>query len=86
MKAIETKYLGPTNFRGSRIKVTDGDNSMILGMNDALDVDDNHDQAALAFFNDLGWHGKLIRGGTKRGYVYVFAHDHMIKLGKRGEK
>lgn len=81
MQAITTKYLGPTNFRGSRVKAMCQAGSLILNWDDALDTNPNHDRAAIALRNKLGWdkdcYGRLYRGvlpdGT--GNVYVFAAD-----------
>ena len=71
-KAIETRYLGPTNFRGSRCKASDGDNSIIVEWSSDLDSIDNHHAAALKLCAKLGWKGNLCAGGTKKGYVFVF--------------
>lgn len=74
MKAIITKYLGPTNFRGSRIKASDGDrNQITISYDDALSSDDAHDAAALALCRKMGWtRYNLMRGGTPTGNVYTF--------------
>jgi hypothetical protein len=71
MKAISTKYHGPTNTRGSRISATDGDTTIFVSYHD--DAREPHDVAALALCKKLGWSGTLIRGGTKTGNVYVWA-------------
>jgi hypothetical protein len=72
-QAIETKYLGPTNTRGSRIKASCQAGSITLDYDDALDSDDNHDFAAIALLKKLGWTGHLESGGNARGdgNVYV---------------
>jgi hypothetical protein len=73
MKAITTKFHGPTNFKGSRIKATDSDgNSVTVSTDHALNSDGNHDAAAVALCKKMGWTGSLIRGWTKDGAVYVF--------------
>ena len=80
MKAILTKYHGPTNYKGSRYSATDGDTRVILSADDSLSSDANHDRAALALCTKLQWDGELVRGGLKNGNVYVFAEwpsDHI---------
>ncbi len=76
MKAIQTKYLSPTNTRGSRIKAFDCDgNSITLHQAHNLNFEENCFQAALAFIDKMGWNwakDKIISGGTKSGYVFCF--------------
>ena len=84
MKAIWTKYLGPTNFRGSRVKAV-AENANGFGAeigatveyDDALSVEANHDSAALALCEKMGWPGDLMRGGRPDGMgnVYTFAAE-----------
>lgn len=46
---ILTKYLGPTNTRGSRVKATSGSGvSVVLPWDHELDSDQNHAAAAMA--------------------------------------
>jgi len=45
-QAIETKYLCPTNFKGSRIKATCARGSITVHCNDALNAEENHIAAA----------------------------------------
>lgn len=74
MKAITTKYIGPSNVRGSRIKAFDGDgHSVTLSYDPAINSDQNHLKAACALRDKMQWKGKLIGGGTKTGYVFCFA-------------
>lgn len=54
-QAIVTKFLGPTNFRGSRVKATCQARSLTVAWDDAKDVDANHTQAARALADALGW-------------------------------
>lgn len=72
MKAIATRFVGATDHRGSRIIATDGDNRLVLPYPHELDGDAAHDAAAVAFCRKLKWTGRLARGGTKTGNVYVF--------------
>ena len=79
MKTIETYRLGPTNYRGSRIKAVDTDshNSVILPWN-YEDDDQNHRDACLALLRKMYWRGDMVGGGTKRGKVWVFLKDDRI--------
>ena len=73
MKAIETKYLGPTNVRGGRIKATDCDNNSItIPYPHEYNSEDAHRHAAYALRDKMGWTGELIGGATKAGYAWVF--------------
>ena len=73
-QAIETKYLGPTNSRGGRVKATAQAGSVTVAWDHALDTDDNHTRAAEALRKKFGWEGKLLGGGKPdgSGNVYVF--------------
>lgn len=55
MQAIQTKYLCPTNSRGSRIKATCEGGSVTVGYDHALNIDDNHRAACEALITKLGW-------------------------------
>ena len=77
MQAIETKFIGPTDHRGSRIKAVCEAGSLTLECDDALDMELNHRAAAEALSHrlgwDQGWHGEMISGGLSgRGYAHVF--------------
>ena len=82
MQTIETKFLGPTNFRGARIKATHegGVKSVTLPYPYELSGVDVHAVAAVALARQLDWHGTLIGGSTKRGYVFVFANDKQYEI------
>ena len=74
MKAIETKYLGPSGHRGSRIKATDHDgNAVTIGYPHELSGMACHRKAADALCEKMGWKGDLIGGGLGPGrYAFVF--------------
>ncbi len=55
MQAIQTKYFGPTNHNGSRIKATAAAGSVTVDYDHALNVGDNHKAAAAALVAKLGW-------------------------------
>ena len=73
MKAIWTKYLGPTNSRGSRVKASAEGVSVTVPYASELNAERAHDEAALALVRKMGWPGTLVRGGRPdgRGYCYV---------------
>jgi len=82
MKAIKTKYHGPTNFRGSRICASDGDrNRVYIGVNNELDSEDNHVNAAKALCKKMNWHGNLVRGSLPDCDVFVFVGNHKGDIG-----
>lgn len=76
MQAIETKYLGPTNHRGSRFTARCDAGRITVSYNYALGVEENHRAAAEALRLKLGWdeqyYGRLVTGSTRNGYVHVF--------------
>jgi hypothetical protein len=75
-QAITTKYIGPTNYRGSRVKATAYAGSIVVPWDSDLDVDANHEAAARALSAKYGWPWKNVYGGSLpdgRGNVYVFA-------------
>lgn len=79
MKAITTKYKGPTNTRGSRIYASDEDgNRTSISYPYELSGVDVHAKAALALCAKMGWTGDLIGGGTKDGYVFVWTNSSRV--------
>ena len=73
LKAIETKYHGPTNFRGSRhsAKAEGGHRIMVDVPMETHSVVECHAYAARQLAEKLGWTGRWYIGGTKAGYVFV---------------
>lgn len=55
MQAIRTIYLGPTNFRGSRVKAICEAKSRVYEWDDALNPEENHVYAAEKLAQELGW-------------------------------
>jgi hypothetical protein len=73
-QAIETRHLGPTNTKGSRIKATAWAGSVTIGYDYALDAQDNHRAAADALIAKMGWNGTFAQGGNAKGdggYYFV---------------
>ena len=76
MKAIVTKYHGPTDFKGSRISASDSDgNRVFISYPHELSGEAVHRLAADALCKKMGWTGKLVSGWTKEGYVFVFTGE-----------
>ena len=73
-QAIATKYLGPTNTRGGRIKATAWAGSITIGYNHALDTQDNHRAAANALIAKMDWRGLYAQGGNIKGDGYYFVN------------
>lgn len=75
-QSIQTKYIGPTDHRGSRVKArTSSGITLTLGWDDALGVDDNHSRAAQALALRLGWAGRWYAGGGQDGKGNVYVQD-----------
>lgn len=73
MKAILTKYVGPSNVKGSRIIASDSDgNRVIMSYPYELSGEDAHRKAAQTLCDKMGWTGELVGGGLKNGYAWVF--------------
>jgi len=84
MQTIITKYLGPTNHRGSRIKARQSASyagtpkSITIGWDYSLSTEHNHKAAAIAFAAKMGWHGEWV-GGSGGGESYVFVNASAAK-------
>jgi hypothetical protein len=72
---IETKYIGPTNYKPSRIKAwtraTNGPSLTVSMSMEAISVHDMHVNAAKALATKLGWTGEWFVGDTHSGIVAV---------------
>lgn len=69
---ITTKYLGPTNARGSRIQAKSASGvAVTVSYDHALNSDENHAAAAEALCKKLRWHGRWVMGSSKDGHVFV---------------
>jgi hypothetical protein len=84
MKAISTKYIGPTNHRNSRVKAFDNaNNAVTLDWAHELNSMENHTRAAKALRDKMGWKGKMVGGGTKDHYVFCFVDTyHELVIGE----
>lgn len=77
-QTIITKYLGPTNTRGSRIKATCWNGTVTVSYDCGLESNDNHKNAANALIDhleskaDVNW--KIIASGATpddTGYAFI---------------
>lgn len=79
MDSIRTKYIGPTNYRGSRVVAATGDvrpstgrpDRLVMSWRDDLDSEGNHKRAAEALARKLGWYGSWAAGYESRGWTFV---------------
>lgn len=78
MKAIMTRFHGPTDTKGSRYSASDADGNRVMVQTDfSVNSEGNHDRAAIALCNKMNWKPrKLVRGGWKHGNCYVFDGEH----------
>ncbi len=73
-QAIHTKTIGPTNTRGIRIRATAFAGSLITNWDHSLSPEENHQAAADALVNKLGWGGRWIGGQLgNNSYAFVVA-------------
>lgn len=76
MKAILTKYHGPTYTRGARISASDEDgNKVYISYPYELSGEAVHRKAAEALKAKMNWQGDLVSGSLKNGYVFVFVNQ-----------
>lgn len=79
MPAIITKYLGPSNVRGSRIAARSADNNpstgkperLTMGYDSALSSLAAHAKVAEKLATRIGWFGVWIAASTDDGYIFV---------------
>lgn len=71
-QAISTKFLGPTNYRGSRVRAVAQAGSVVVQWDHALNSEQNHDAAAKTLAEKFGWYGAWFGGGLERGNCYVW--------------
>jgi len=70
--AIETRYAGPTNHRGSRvIATTPGGHKLTHQWAYELGIDANHYAAAEALRAKLDWPSIKAGGSTAKGFAWI---------------
>jgi hypothetical protein len=68
MKAIQTRYYGPTNTRGSRIRAwAEGVGAVSIPYPHELSGEDAHRAAAEKLAAKYGWTNMLVGGGLPNG-------------------
>ena len=72
-QAITTKFIAPSNVKGSRVKASCQAGSLTLYWSHSLNSNENHMAAAQALANKLGWDGKW-HGGYNKDGEGVFVH------------
>ena len=77
MKAIETKFLGPPDTKGSRIKASCDGCSVTVSYDHAYSQENNHRIAAWLLIERLGWErtDQDLRSGFLRECVWVHILD-----------
>lgn len=79
MQAIQTKYFGPSNVRGSRVKASCAAKTIFLTWEDALNAEANHANAAQELAKQLGWekdtHGGMF-GGCLPDETWAWVFDN----------
>lgn len=71
-QAILTKYLGPTNHRGARIKAWCSGGQLIMPWDHSLSVESNHAAAGQALVKKRGWHYQYSMAPLPDGTGYCF--------------
>lgn len=72
MQAIQTKYIGPTNYRPSRIVAKCDAGKLTVSWDYSLGVDGNHFAACVALMDKLEWNGHVASGTLSDGtFVHV---------------
>lgn len=79
-QALITKYVGPTNTRSSRVKVTGWQGSTSVVWDHALSVEENHAVAVAAYVHSLNkeragdYQWSILQGGRMpdgSGYAFI---------------
>lgn len=82
MKAIQTKFIGPTNTLGSRIIARCDGGKVTMSYDHALNSTQNHSAAAETLMRKMGWSGRVEAGTLPDGTMaHVFG-----SLDKEGDE
>lgn len=74
-QAIITRTIPATNTKPTRVLArAAGGMSVYSSWNDAAGIFGSHEAAAIKLCKKLDWHGTLVPGGLKDGYVFTFAN------------
>ena len=78
--AITTKYLGPTNVHGSRVKASNEYGSVTIGYDCALNSFDNHALAANKLCEKYGLSElSMIGAANDTGYVFIELYPDVVE-------
>lgn len=76
MQAIRTKYIGPSNSKGSRIQAKCEAKTIYVSYDHALNIDENHKAACDALLSAMGWntdgYGDMVGGVFDNCHYWVF--------------
>lgn len=75
MLTITTKFYGPTNSRGARIRATDGKRRVFVSYEYGLSTEKAHEKAFLEFvrkFLKIEPNFRYVVGGNDEGYCFTF--------------
>ena len=75
-QAIVTKYIGPTDTKGSRIKAIASAGSVTIEIDHALNIAENHAAAAESLANKYKWRGIWHMGGLPNDSGYCFVASY----------
>ena len=79
-QAIQVKYIGPTNYRGSRYKATAAAGSVTVSVDDALSTEGNVIAAAQALCSKFGWAKGMVYGQLADGSYVCVRLDKLAAL------
>jgi hypothetical protein len=72
-QSIETKFFGPTNFKGTRVQAKACAGTIYHNWDYALSPCENHEAAAKALASKLDWgYSQLVGGGNAASTGYNF--------------
>lgn len=76
MQAIRTRYIGPSNVKGSRIQAKCEAKTIYVSYDHALNIDENHNAARQALVRLMGWdspyYAPMVSGCFENDYYHVF--------------
>ena len=80
MQAIKTRYCGPTDTKGSRIRASCEGGTVYVSYGHTLNSEDNHYAAVKKLCDKLGWDAARFFGGNLdsgkyMAWVPVFTYD-----------
>ena len=69
---IETKYYGPTNTKGARIRAKCDNATRWFNWNYELTAGENHVKTAIWLADSLNWGTEVVTGSMNGNYYHVF--------------